>query len=336
MPTLAGLRRSGAWTTRAHGNVLPSSTAVGHATIATGTDPRFHGITGNNVYDRVQRQRVDLFAGMRPQAMMALTLADVWQFATSGRALILAQGSVVRAATALAGHGACQPNGTPVVAVAYNEETGRWQSNNECFRQPEYLKDRQASSLWSADRTWLGTPIDTPAAVRRSALFPAFEADAMTAMIEHEPLGQDDVPDLVFLNYKAADYVGHRYGPDSKELRVTMAEMDRHLARILAALEAKAGKNYLIAVTADHGMPSVPPERRHTGVAVVDLLNQKFDPDGKQLITSYEAENAQIFVDLDRLGRLGVTLRDLARFLESQPFVFAVFTEDDARHTRIH
>jgi len=31
--------------------------------------------------------------------------------------------------------------------------------------------------------------INTPAAVRYSALFPAFEADAMIAMIEHEPVG---------------------------------------------------------------------------------------------------------------------------------------------------
>ncbi len=331
MPTLAALRRGGAWLSQARVNVLPSNTAVGHATIATGTDPRFHGITGNAVHDRVQGQRVDLFAGMRPQALMALTLTDVWQFSTSGRAVILAQGSIGRAATPLAGHGACQPNGSAVLAVAYNEETGVWRSNDECFRLPEYLKERQASVLWSAGRTWLDHPIDTPAAVRRSALFPAFEADAMTTMIEREPLGADDVTDLVLLNYKGADFVGHRYGPESNELRLTLTEMDRHLARIIGALESKAGKNYLIAVTADHGMPSSPPERRHSAVAVVDLLHQKFDPQAKQLVTSYEPENAQMFVDVDRLRRLGLTLRDLARVLEAQPFVFAVFTDEDVR-----
>ena len=35
-----------------------------------------------------------------------------------------------------------------------------------------------------------------------------------------------------------------------------------------------------------------------------------------------------MFVDEDRLSALHLTLRDLAHFLESQPFVFAVFTHD--------
>jgi Uncharacterized proteins of the AP superfamily len=173
------------------------------------------------------------------------------------------------------------------------------------FPLPDYLKDRNASTLWSAESEWLHHRIDSPAAVRRSALFPAFEADAMIAMIEHEPLGEDDVADLLLLNFKGADFVGHPYGPDSNELRLTLAEMDRNLARIIDALEAKVGKDYLLAVTADHGMPSAPPERRHLAPEVVDLLHQKFDPEAKQLVTGYEPENGQIFVDEDRLLHLG-------------------------------
>jgi hypothetical protein len=331
MPTLSALRRRAAWFSQAQVNCLPSNTAVGHSTISTGTDPSIHGVTVNNIYDRFQRRRQDLFAGMMPQALMALTLADVWQLTTSGRAIVLAQGSIDRAATPLAGHGACQPNGAPVVLVSYDEATGAWHSNPDCFRLPEYLKDLNASTLWSAESEWLHHRIDSPAAVRRSALFPAFEADAMTAMIEHEPLGEDSVADLLLLNYKGADFVGHVYGPDSNELRLTLGEMDRNLARIIGALEAKVGKDYLLAVTADHGMPSGPPERRHLAPAVVDLLHEKFDPQAKQLVTSYEPENAQMFVDEDRLLHLGLSLDDLARFLRAQPFLFAVFTAEDVR-----
>ena len=65
--------------------------------------------------------------------------------------------------------------------------------------------------------------------------------------------------------------------------------------------------------------------------SIVDLLHDKFDPEAKQLITSYEPENGQIFVDEDRLSHLGLTLRELAHFLESQPFLFVVFTNDDVR-----
>ena len=82
------------------------------------------------------------------------------------------------------------------------------------------------------------------AASMYSALFPAFEADAMAAMMEREPLGEDKVPDLILMNYKGADFVGHKYGPDSDELRVTLGEMDRQLKRMLSALEAKAAPRW--------------------------------------------------------------------------------------------
>jgi hypothetical protein len=176
--------------------------------------------------------------------------------------------------------------------------------------------------------------INTSAAVRYSALFPAFEADAMVAMIEHEPVGEDGIADLILLNLKVVDFVGHKYGPDSQEMRATLGEMDRHLARILGALEKKVGNDYLLAVTADHGMPSEPSsaDRRHYAQSIVDLLNDKFDPEGKQLVTAFEPENLQIFVDEDRLSKLGLTLADLAGFLKSKPFLFAAFTNDEVRH----
>jgi hypothetical protein len=198
---------------------------------------------------------------------------------------------------------------------------------------PEYLKDRNASALWSGGAEWMGHRIDSAAGVRYSALFPAFEADAMVSMIEREPVGQDDVSDLILLNYKGADFVGHKYGPDSAELRATLDSMDRQLARMLTALERKVGSNYLLAVTADHGMPAEPlsADRRHFAPSIVDLLHEKFDPEGKKLVTSFDPENCQIFVDQDRLSDLGLTLRGLADFLESLPYFFAVFTEGEVR-----
>jgi hypothetical protein len=333
MPTLTALRQRGAWFTQAQLSILPSNTAVGHSTIATGTNPAVHGVTGNNVHDRIGHVRHEIFAGAIPGDLMALTLADVWQFATSGRAIILAQGSIDRAAIPLAGHGACQLNGVPTVLASYDQRTGNWNANPQCYRLPAYLKEKNARTLWAGDAEWMHHQIDTPSAVRYSALFPAFEADAMVAMIEHEPVGEDGIADLILLNYKGADFVGHKYGPDSQELRATLGEMDRHLARILDALEKKVGNDYLLAVTADHGMPSEPSsaERRHFAPSLVDLLNYKFDPEGKQLVTGFEPENLQIFIDEERLLKLGLTLPDLARFLRSQPFLFCAFTSDEVR-----
>jgi hypothetical protein len=333
MPTLTALRQRAAWFSESRMNFFPTNTSAGHSTLATGTDPRVHGITGNAIYDHVHRRRHDVFEKGAPQDLVALTLADVWQLETVGRAVILAQGSVDRAATPLAGHGACHVNGTPVVLASYDPQSGQWNANAECFRLPAYLKEQNARTLWPASGEWLGHKVDSTGAVRYSALFARFEADAMIEMIEHEPMGADDVPDLILMNMKGPDFVGHKYGPDSNELRVTLNELDRQIARILSVLETKVGQNYLLAVTADHGMPSEPasPDRRHYAPLIVDLLHEKFDPEGKQLVTLYEPENSQIFIDLDRLSRLGLTLRDLASFLETQPFVFAVFVEDEVR-----
>jgi hypothetical protein len=219
------------------------------------------------------------------------------------------------------------------VLASYDQQTGAWHSNPACFRLPDYLKDMNARTLWKTSPEWMGHSIDSTTAVRYSALFPKFESDATIAMIEHEPLGEDSVADLILLNYKCPDFVGHRYGPESEELRVTLAEIDRQVARVLSALEARVGKDYLLAVTADHGMPSIPPspDHRHFTTAIADLLHEKFDPEGK-LVTSFEPENCQIYIDQDRLSKLGLTLPDLAQFLESQPYMFAVFTNDEVRH----
>jgi hypothetical protein len=96
----------------------------------------------------------------------------------------------------------------------------------------------------------MGHRIDSTTAVRYSALFPEFESNATVAMIEHEPLGEDSVADLILLNYKCADFVGHKYGPNRRN-SASLAEMDRQVARVLSALEAKVGKDYLLAVSAD-------------------------------------------------------------------------------------
>jgi hypothetical protein len=331
MPELSRLRRAGAWFTHARVNYLPSNTAVGHSTISTGTDPRLHGITGNNLYDRVNRTRRDTFAAWRPQDLMALTLGDVWQLQSAGRAPVIAQGSAVTSSTALGGHGACQVNGNPIVMAGYDLDSGLWNTNPECFTLPADIKSLNAATVWPADGQWMGHKVGTPSDIRRSGLFPAFEADAFVKLIEGQTFGAEPV--LLQLNYKAADYVGHKHGPASPEVRATLAEMDRHFARILAALVAKVGRDYLLAITADHGMPGEPadPGRRHFAPAIIDALHAKFDPDRRTLITYYEPENSQIFVDVQRLAELKLSLRDLASFLESQSFVFAAFTEDEVR-----
>jgi hypothetical protein len=333
LPTLSALRKRGAWFSNARVNYLPTNTASGHSTVSTGADPRVHGVNGNNLFNRATSKRHDMYGGWNPGDLMALTLSDVWQFETKGKAVIVAQGGNATSSTALAGHGACQLTGSRILHAAYDETKGIWTTNPQCFRLAPELASLDARTVMPADGTWMEHKVDTPAALRRSALFPKFEADAFIRTIEAQPIGEDDVPDLLLMNVKSLDYVAHQYGPESKELAATLPEVDRLVARILATLEAKVGKDYLLAITADHGMPGEPAtkDRRHYSNDVLNLLNARFDPEGKALIAYYEPENAQIFVDVDRLAALKLSLDDIADYLRKQPFIDAAFTEDDVR-----
>ncbi|MGH9335994.1 MAG: alkaline phosphatase family protein, partial [Vicinamibacteria bacterium] len=140
LPTLARLRREGAWFPDAAIDYLPTVTAAGHSTISTGADPRFHGIQANATFDRRTMKSDEPFPKLSPSNYMVLTLADHWSLATSGRAVIVAQGTTPRAAVALAGHGACMTNGRPIVMTMFDERKAGWVTNAECFRMPDYLE----------------------------------------------------------------------------------------------------------------------------------------------------------------------------------------------------
>ena len=331
LPTLSRLRREGACFDHARVTFTPSITSAGHATIGTGTDPRVHGIVSNTIVDRTSGKDVELFAGSSPRNLMALTLADVWNLETDGAAVIAAQASINRAG-GLAGHGACLLGARPTLYAAYDLASGRWQTDPACFRLHESYTAFDSRSVWEREGgSWMGHSIADPDAVRRTAPFAAFEGDALVALLEREPIGQDDVADLVLANLKVPDFIGHAYGPDSAELRAGLAETDRQIARVLAVLDRKAGRGYVVAITADHGMPSEPPPGgRHYAEDIVKLLHERFDPEGR-LVTHYGAENSQLFVDRRRLIERGLTLEQVRDAVQALPFVFAAFTQDEVR-----
>lgn len=334
LPNLTRLRREGADFPRARVDYLPSATGVAHTTISTGADPARHGIVVNTVFDAASGKPSDPFPDRSPRNLMAPALADSWMAATDGRAIVATQGGLFYAAGALAGHGACQIGGRPVFAASYETRTGFWITNPECHRLHPSMAERTPRAIWeSAQGTWRGHDITGPDLVRRSALFAAYEVDALLGVLEAEPFGTDDVTDLLLMNFKTADFLGHQYGPDSPEIAEGVAAIDAALGRLLAAVDKKAGTGKaLVVITADHGMPPLAdPSRRHIASTVVADLNARLDPEGKRVIRHYEASNAQMFVDRARLRELGLSLADVRRHLESMPFIFAAYTEDEVR-----
>jgi hypothetical protein len=340
LPTLRRIRQEGAWFENARIDYLPTVTSAGHSTVSTGVDPRFHGIHANATFDRRTNKEDEPFPGLSPKNYMTLALADHWSLATSGRAIVIAQGTTSRAAVALAGLGACAINGRPAVMAMFDERKAGWVTNKECFRLPAYLEDDNAAKVWeAAGGTWLDHKIDSGRTILRTGLFPRFQADALIEMIEKESVGKDEIPDLVLANFKTPDYVAHQYGPSSKEMEEAMRALDPELARVLSALDGAAGAGRtVLALTADHGMPDeprVPKEDRRYVEDIEAAVHQRFDPEGKLVIDFDDAANCQMYVSLERLEELHLRLGDVAAFLEEMPFIRYAFTEDQVRSTRV-
>jgi len=340
LSTLSRLRREGAWFPDARVDYLPSVTAAGHATVAAGTDPRFHGIHANATFDRRTGKEDEPFPGMSPKNYLSLTLADHWNLATAGRAVLIAQGTTPRAAAALAGLGACATNGRPIVMAMFDERKAGWVTNRECYRLPDYLEDDNASTTWEeVFGSWMGHKIDSGRTLLRTALFPRFQTDALIEMIEKESVGKDAVPDLLLVNFKTPDYVSHQYGPESKEMEESLRALDSELARVLSALDAAAGAGRtVVAITADHGMPAEPKglgEARRYVEDIVAAVNQRFDPEGRLILDFDDPANVQMYVDQNRLQERKLTLDDIAAFLEEMPFIRFAFTEDQIRSAKV-
>ncbi|WP_420449762.1 alkaline phosphatase family protein [Candidatus Palauibacter sp.] len=335
LPNLSRLAAESARFTEARVDYLPTNTSTAHSTISTAMDPALHGIVGNTLYDRRIGESRQAYEGVAPYNLMALTFADRWGIATRGRAEIVVQAGTDYPAVALAGHGACILGGHPRWLAYYDSGSGAWRTNEDCYHLPSAAGELHfGPRLDATGRMWMGHELGSPSEARRSAFFTALEGEAAVAFIEGSAFGEDEITDLFLANLKSTDYVSHKYGPFSPEMEATLAELDGWLARIVAALEAKAGPGGLaLIVTADHGMPDAPAsdDLWVTYDDVTAWLNERVDPGGPGVVAFYEGSENQMFLDHDRLEALGLAPDDVARTLEEAPAVRFAITAREVR-----
>ena len=337
MPTLTRLRKQGAWFSRAHTVVLPTATSTGHANIGTGSEPRYHGMAVNSLFNRTTGRPQEAFNQLDTGELMALTLADQWNITTEGKAVIIGQGGAIRATAGLVGRGACLIGGTRVFAASYGGVDGGWETNPTCYAMPAALKRFVGRRVWEgAGGRWMSHDIASATKFRASALFQKYEAEALRAVVEESSAGADAVTDLVFVNMKGPDYTSHAHGPDSNEQRETLAELDRQIAAYLQLIDKKAGAGQsLLVITADHGQPPEPPRGGRVYFDdIIAALNKRFDPAGRFISYYNDPVNNQLHLDTARLQSLGFSLKDVAAFLETLDVFEATFTEDEVRATQ--
>jgi predicted AlkP superfamily pyrophosphatase or phosphodiesterase len=72
--------------------------------------------------------------------------------------------------------------------------------------------------------------------------------------------------DFLGISYSSVDYVGHAFGPRSWEIQDILVRLDKDLGELFAVLDRKVGRgNYVVALTADHGVVPVPEDMQKTG-----------------------------------------------------------------------
>jgi len=79
-------------------------------------------------------------------------------------------------------------------------------------------------------------------------------------------LGKSGGTDFLGVSYSSVDYVGHAFGPHSWEIQDVLMRLDKDLAELFAHLDAKVGRgNYIVALSADHGVAPAPEDMQRTG-----------------------------------------------------------------------
>jgi arylsulfatase A-like enzyme len=112
-------------------------------------------------------------------------------------------------------------------------------------------------------------PADTNAAA--SAVMATPWMDSLTLALALEgvnrlALGRGPQPDLLAISLSAGDYVGHAYGPNSREIHDQVLRLDRYLGVFLDSLSRlRDPRRILISLTSDHGVTPYPEWSRAHG-----------------------------------------------------------------------
>ncbi len=295
--------------THNHANTV---TCVGHATIATGAPPEYHGIIANNWFDRASNQRVYCVSdakypllsqpknkekGRSPKQLMTSTLTDEWRLANKGQAYSVSFKD--RAAIMLAGHSGKafwfdKSIAQITSSTFYYPALPGWVQNwNQAHSAKEYQWKLSHPQTYYFNQN----------APRFTNRFPQFNssfphktgkpgskhyakflsmipvADHLTnqfaiTLLKEMKLGMDpNQTDYLAISFSTNDAIGHQFGPNSIEAEENLYHLDKEIGNLLNTIDAQVGLDKtLIILTADHGVND----------SSVDLKAMQIRPDDKR------------------------------------------------------
>jgi hypothetical protein len=334
-PYLRSLIPKGTWFAHATVGSSPTSTAQTHATIGTGAFPDHSGIVAHRL--RIGGELTTPWK-YGPDYLIKPTLADLYDLAEGNRPVVGELGTV-SIHLGMLGHGAMWGGGDEDIA-AIREVVGADTLGQEGFdwnltpvlepyyRFPTYLNhvpgfDQDVRTMDAADGQldghWRTNAIDQLLAGFDTPARVPYQTRVLETMIQREGFGADDVPDLLYVNYKMIDYISHVWTVNSPEMQDAVRAQDESLREFVRFLNEQVGKGqWAMVLTADHG--SIPDPKVSGAFAIpstplVNGIDSTFDTDGDQTKIVELVQPTQIFLNLDELRQNGYTVDDVAEWI---------------------
>ena len=281
----ARLMRGGAVFLNGFHDHANTETAPGHASTLSGRFPSSTGIISNaeGVWDPQYPLIGARDAPASPYRFRGTTLID-WMRSANPASKALSVSRKDRGAILPLGR-AMQPvfwyarNGTFTTSKYYGDSLPTWVQAFNARRRPhewagkswDLLLDRSQYSepdsvvTESAGRDYVFPhpfPSDALQTAAEFAGFPMMDQLTLEFALEgvnQMRLGAGTTTDLLAVSLSTTDAVGHRFGPDSREIHDQILRLDRFLGAFLDSLfKLRDSTRVVIAMTSDHGVSPLP------------------------------------------------------------------------------
>ncbi|MEY5131001.1 MAG: hypothetical protein RL734_1068 [Bacteroidota bacterium] len=303
------IMKEGAYSPLCHFNHVSNMTCPGHAVLLTGSYPSLTGIVSNDFFDspsgcicyctedKKHPVKGNPSIGRSPELLKQLTLGDVLQKKhpkSKGLAIALKD----RSAILMAGR---NPQNT---VLWFDWKTQNF-TTSTYYTQPSWLEDLNrtlpytayAGKVW---RTIIPDSISYEDSVTVEGNFPggnftfpheigvpgqqhyteamltspfgiSYLFESAKFAIKNNEIGNDEITDIVSIGVSTTDFLGHTFGPDSREIQELYIHADSILGDFLDHLDQTIGKqNYLVVIASDHGVSPIPEYITRFGKVPVD------------------------------------------------------------------
>ena len=274
-----------------------TTTCPGHVVMSTGVNPAKAGIAGNSYIDHQTmkaRYCVDDADSANtvynatlvrsPNALTATTLG-AWLKNASPESRVISVAGKDRAAITLGGKQADRAlwyhtealgfttsryyGEMPEYLVDFNQGNfytegfgsnfpERWVHAEGSLRMDDYVGESERNERKSAHPLNTGEMSERAARIYWSPYLDVATGALARKVIVAEQLGQRGVTDMLAVSFSATDVVGHLYGPFSAESEDGLAILDREMGVFLDVLDEVTGGDYILGMSADHGVLPLP------------------------------------------------------------------------------